>query len=155
MPFLNSQHAFRYLLGKVRDLGDLGGGQSHAAALSDAGDVAGCSLTKGGAMHAFVQLAEEQGMIDLGTIGLYTDFRATSVNSSGVVVGTAGGLKGHKSHGFLYTPQSGMLDLNQLVAKGLKVEVYSAASIDDEGQIAVHGMVNGAEGDFILVAAAK
>ena len=72
--------------GGYRDLGTLGGAASCAAALSDAGHVAGYSQTADGAVRAFVWTAAG-GMRDLGTLPGGAQSRALDVNDAGRVVG--------------------------------------------------------------------
>src|SRR5690242_19055334 len=53
---------------KVTDLGSLGGGNTQATAINDAGQVVGESRTVGGVSHAFMTRPNGVGMTDLGTL---------------------------------------------------------------------------------------
>ena len=66
------------------DLGTLGGNWSSAEAVNDRGEVFGRSLTRDGAMHAF--LWSDGRMSDLGAFDVYAG--AGGVNRGGIAVGT-------------------------------------------------------------------
>lgn len=76
-------------MGGMVDLGTLGGHGSFAVDVNDAGLVVGVSaVANSDEWHAFAW-TEAQGMVDLGSPGVNS--YATSVNSSGQIVGGAGG----------------------------------------------------------------
>lgn len=70
--------------GAIRDLGTLGGATSSAAAINDAGQVAGSAELPNGHSHAFI--SGPGGLTDLGTLGGTESF-ASAINSNGHVVG--------------------------------------------------------------------
>lgn len=70
------------------DLGTLGGSASYGAAVSDDGYVAGCSITKSGAVHAF--LYRDGAMADLAPAGEAGDSCALAVNDHGMAAGRSG-----------------------------------------------------------------
>jgi probable HAF family extracellular repeat protein len=92
------------------DLGDLGGGLSHASAINDRGQVVGYSSTPAFETHAFVWTAGE-GMRDLGTLGGSYSV-ATDINDRGQVVGySTAALDSEEYHAFIWMPEHGMIDL--------------------------------------------
>src|SRR5687768_14416721 len=68
------------------DLGTLGGSDSIAYGINDAGQVVGQSLTAGGDLRAFITGPDGVGMRDLGTLGGNGSI-ARSINDAGQVVG--------------------------------------------------------------------
>jgi probable HAF family extracellular repeat protein len=113
------------------DLGTLGGSRSEAAAINNAGQIAGGSFQPGNTFeHAFLYSGGK--MIDLGTLG-GTLSEATGINSAGAVVGYSylAVYSGGNAivHAFLYSGGS-MTDVGTL-SGSLSV----AEGINDEGQI--------------------
>ena len=68
-----------------------------------------------------------------------------AINSQGHVVGTAYSpdLYGGDGFAFLYTPETGMIDLNTLLPEGSGWLLKVAMGINDQGQIAGMGELNG------------
>ena len=81
-------------------LGTLGGDQSGAAAIDDAGRVVGMSTSASGATHAFVW--QKGVMTDLGALG-GGQSRATAIDEDGVVVGTSRTGRG-RDHAVVWLP---------------------------------------------------
>jgi probable HAF family extracellular repeat protein len=162
----------------VMDLGTLGGGWSVSRSLNAAGQVVGQSRTTGGQDHAF--LWQAGAMTDLGTLGgttsaalsinddgatravlwtggLITELgtlggstsSAHDINNNGQVVGVAQ-TGGGATHGFVW--EAGALyDLNSLLPANSGWQLDGGTyDINDSGQIAGTGLINGHQHAFLL-----
>jgi probable HAF family extracellular repeat protein len=134
--------AFVYDTDGYREIGDLGGGYAHPAAINNLGQVPGTSENADGDVRAFLY-TPGFGMEDLGIIKTWKDrFKADDsfgrdLNDSGVVVGdaAAGNQKGlHANHAFSEAGE-GMVDLGTL-GGGLD---SAAFSINATGDVIVRG----------------
>lgn len=86
----NFYRAFRYRNGRLKDIGDLGGGVATAYAINSLGNVAGSSRTADGYDKPF--LLKGGRMIDLGTLGGHDAWQwnaALGVNDSYQVTGSS------------------------------------------------------------------
>lgn len=115
--------------GRKQDLGSLGGANSTAAAINDAGQVAGTAQLASGEARAFVWDAAG-GMRDLGTLaGNYS--YATAINAAGQVAGYSSDGSGFE-RAVVWDPVKGIADLGTLGGQG----AYSRAfGINDLGQV--------------------
>jgi probable HAF family extracellular repeat protein len=93
-------------------LGNLGGSFSSAADINRFGYVVGRADIATGEVHAFIALAPGGPMQDLGLPIGYTSARATAINDSNVVVGTASGPGGDRA--FSWTSSGGFVILPTL-----------------------------------------
>jgi probable HAF family extracellular repeat protein len=92
------------------------------------------------ANHAFLTTAAGP-MQDLGTLGGAFS-SATGINASGQIVGNSSTTGDAANHAFLYTGGS-MYDVNSLIASTSGWEIVNAVAINDGGQIAGTGWLNG------------
>jgi probable HAF family extracellular repeat protein len=124
--------------GMVRDLGTLGGPASSAAAINDAGQIAGTSFVDGDVQHAF--LYTDGVLQDIGSLGgAFTEARA--LNEAGQVVGYSTYADTEPGTGFssAFVFRDGlMLDLNLVTERPGVWTILDAFGINDSGQIAAY-----------------
>jgi len=130
-PF-DGMRAFLYSNGKMKDLGVLPGfTNSKAYAINNLGQITGGSFSNfdpdtGQSGHVFLYSSGK--MRDLGAFMDAESF-GTSINDLGEIVGVGAG-------SFLYTPRTGMIDLNSLLpTDSVFAYINSAYAINDAGQI--------------------
>lgn len=146
------QHAFLHSGGGMRSLGTLGGRQSHAYAINDAGQVVGDSHTMiipdtnpyndPAPVHAFLYSAGT--MADLGTLGGKNSF-AYGINNHGDVVGTSQTAGDTATRAFLYRSGT-MVDIGTLgglnsIAYGINDTRHIVGSSDLPGNIRSHAFL--------------
>lgn len=135
----------------MQDLGTLpGGGDSSANALNDLGQVAGGSDCGSACQHAVLWSSVAGGAQDLGVLPGTTFSGAYGINNHGAVVGSAGYID-NADHAFIWTPTGGMQDLNDLIPQNSGWTLEYAFAINDNGQIAGWGVLNGQERGFLLM----
>jgi probable HAF family extracellular repeat protein len=125
----NSVHAFLHTPGGGnQDLGTLGGSNSYARAINDAGQITGFSATHDGPVHAFFRTVEGQ-MFDIGTLGGRASF-AYAINDEGEVVGSAKTIL-EEDHAFLWRGGV-MTDLNTYLPRDSGWVLIEAHGINDQ-----------------------
>lgn len=124
----------------VLDLGDLGGGDARANGINNAGQIIGSSRTAALERHGF--LWDAGVMTDIGA------FEPKAINESGAIVGerTVAG----QSEAMLHEDGE-LTDLNSLLPPGTGWVLRSASEINESGQIAGEGLLNGAPRSYLLV----
>ena len=140
-------HAFLYSSGRMQDLGQLWGrAASMARAVNDSGQVVGYGYFWGLLpRHAF--LYSDGSMTDLQTLGGISS-AAWAINAQGQVVGDSNTSAG-ADHAFLYS-NGQMQDLNSMVAPSSGWVLQQATAINNAGQIAGTGIINGQLHAFLL-----
>ncbi len=94
----------------VQDIGTLGGAETLAVDLNEAGQVTGGSFLARGSEHAFVWTAGG-GMRDIGVLPQASNARAAAINRHGVVTGTSEAVPDFPPRAFRWSAAGGMEDL--------------------------------------------
>jgi probable HAF family extracellular repeat protein len=141
------RRAFLYSNGSMQDLGDIGPSEgsrkiSYGNAINDSGQVVGAIGPQGYLLRAF--LFSNGAMSDLGTLNGASASSADDINNAGTIVGESG------DRAFVYSLSGGMADLNSLVVNGEGWVLRRARAVNDAGQIAGYGSLNGADRAFLL-----
>ena len=123
---------------------------SSATAISETGEIAGSfTIGNSGDQHPYVY--RDGSMMDLGTLPGDPGAEAAGVNSLGQVVGTSGsGDPFRPRHAFLWQEDLGLVDLNDLIPRGVGWELQHATAINDAGQIVGYGRIVGQTHAFRL-----
>src|SRR5262249_7267216 len=141
--------------GPLQDLGTLpGGANSAAAGINASGQIVGNADSGATPFHAFIWVSPGP-MQDLGTLPGGSCSEASGINGSGVVVGQSEVAPGPTPctgtfHASVWTASGGVADLNTLIDPTLGRQLTSAVGINDTGQIAGSGIINGQEHAFLM-----
>jgi probable HAF family extracellular repeat protein len=126
-------HAFFWEDGVMTDLGTLGGDNSEAIWINDAGEVAGSADLPGSQTHDAVVWSKGK-IHDLGTVAGDPCSRGSAINARGQVVGGSSDCSNFL-HAFVWGEGGPMLDLNTLIPASLGVQLVYAFNINDHGEI--------------------
>ncbi len=142
-------HAFVWQNGQMQDLGTLGGANSLAYRVNDGGQIVGSSETGAGDQrHAFLWQAGQ--MRDLGALPGTSYSVAYDVNAQGDVVGSAEPVLGSPAKRAFLWRSGHLTDLNALLPARSAWTLQEARAINDKGQIAGEGRLNGHLHAFLL-----
>jgi probable HAF family extracellular repeat protein len=135
----------------MKNLGKLPGGvNSYAFAINDLGQVAGFSDCGTGCDHAVLWSKAKGSILDLGVLPGASDSVALGINNVGQVVGGSSYSATNELHGFVWSPSTGMLDLNNLIPANSGWLLQYPTAINDKGQIVGDGTLNGQAEAFLL-----
>lgn len=127
-------HAFLYENGAMRDIGSLGGLVTHATDIGNGGHVLGFGTDQQGVEHNFIYHNGVMTVLASGTQAI----RALGINGSGDAVGAM--LEGPEHGAWLWSGGQ-LYDVAAMVSPAWRV--YDAVGINDLGQIAATGCLNG------------
>jgi probable HAF family extracellular repeat protein len=136
--------AFLYNGTTMTSLGTFSGGTtgSGGAGINNSGQVTGwASMDKGGSQVSHAFRYSNGTMKNLGSLG-GSFSGGLGINAGGQIVGQADTLDGYY-RAFFYSDDTGMIDLNSLIAPGSGWVLNSANGINDLGQIVGTGTITG------------
>jgi probable HAF family extracellular repeat protein len=123
----------------VRDLGALPGDRvSEALGINNKGEIVGSSGDPNEQTQAVLWSPGGAAIRDLGTLQGGTSSRALAVSNRSEVVGTSHSSDGHRA--FVWTPTSGMQDLNDLLTSRSGFVLTQAVAINTKGVIVAIGV---------------
>lgn len=126
-------HAYLWQSGIMTDLGTLGGDNSEAIWINDAGEIAGSADLPGNALHDAVRWKEGQ-ILDLGTVSGDACSRGRAINARGQIVGGSSDCRNFL-HAFVWEEGGPMTDLNTVIPPGSGLQLTNAFNINDRGEI--------------------
>ena len=139
-------HAFIYTLsGGKQDLGTLGGVFSSPYFMNNKGQVIGASYGNG--PNSFFLYTPVIGMQDFCRLVGVLYCNVTGMNNQGQVVGS---FSSNQYLPFLYSPQTGAVDVNKLLPSGSGWTVDTVSGINDKGQMIGFGIHNGNNVGFLM-----
>jgi probable HAF family extracellular repeat protein len=99
----------------------------YARDINNSGDVVGTFDLQSGPKHAFVSY-DGARRIDLGSLARGNS-GALGINDAGTIVGYSG------TEGFIYTPESGLQNLNSFIDPSLGIDIVAGLDINNAGEI--------------------
>jgi probable HAF family extracellular repeat protein len=117
----------------MKDLGTLGGDNSEAVWINDAGEIAGSADLSGTGLHHAVRWKDGE-MLDLGTVSGDPCSRSKAINARGQIVGASSDCS-NPLHAFLWEEGDPMIDLNTVIPPGSGLQLTFAFNINDRGEI--------------------
>ncbi len=147
-----THHAFLWNQGALADLGTLGGDNSDAYWINDAGEIVGRADVPGSNQYHHGFLWRNGTMIDLGVPNGATCSTAYEINAKDQIIVDAGicgvgGIASLWQDGVLY-------DVNTLIPANSGLFIANLNFINDRGEIAATGVLpNGDQHDLLLIPA--
>src|SRR5712692_5439556 len=126
-------HAYLWQRGTMKDLGTLGGDNSEAIWINDAGEIAGSADLPGNDLHDAVRWKDGQ-ILDLGTVSGDACSRGRAINARGQIVGGSSDCRNFL-HAFVWEEGGPMIDLNTVISPGSGLQLTNALNINDRGEI--------------------
>jgi probable HAF family extracellular repeat protein len=117
----------------MKDLGTLGGDNSEAIWINDAGEIAGSADLPGDELQHAVRWKDGR-ILDLGTVSGDACSRSRAINERGQIVGGSSDCR-NILHAFLWEEGGPMIDLNTVIPPGSGLQLTSAFNINDRGEI--------------------
>jgi probable HAF family extracellular repeat protein len=145
---LNNGGVHSFLWSKTTGMIALPSHGGYAYAINDLGQIAGFEVCGSLCTHA-VFWSKKGSILDLGVLPTDAFSYAYGINNAGQVVGESGHL-GDFDHAFVWSSSSGMQELNNLIPANTGWLLVSARAINDSGQIAGYGILNGQIEAFLL-----
>jgi len=146
-----SHHAFLWNEGALMDLGTLGGDNSDAYWINDAGEIVGAADVPGTEQNHHAFLWQNGKMTDLGTAKGWPCSTAIDINSKGRVIIDTGICFVGGGPGMLW--ENGTLyDLNKLIPPNSGIYISGVNFVNDRGEIGANGVLpNGDQRVLLLV----
>jgi len=144
-------HAFLWNEGALTDLGTLGGDNSDAYWINDAGEIVGSADVPGAQHNHHAFLWKNDKMRDLGIAKGWPCSTAIDINSKGQVIIDTGICFVGGGPGMLW--ENGILyDLNKLIPSNSGVYISGVNFINDRGEIGANGVLpNGDQRVLLLI----
>jgi len=117
----------------MKDLGTLGGDNSEAIWINDAGEIAGSADLPGNDLHDAVRWKDGR-ILDLGTVSGDACSRGRAINARGQIVGGSSDCRNFL-HAFVWEEGGPMIDLNTVISPGSGLQLTNALNINDRGEI--------------------
>jgi len=117
----------------MKDLGTLGGDNSEAVWINDAGGIAGSADLSGTGLHHAVRWKDGE-IFDLGTVSGDPCSRSKAINARGQIVGVSSDCS-NPVRAFLWEEGGPMIDLNTVIPPGSGLQLTFAFNINDRGEI--------------------
>jgi probable HAF family extracellular repeat protein len=135
-------HAFFWENGIMTDLGTLGGNNSQAFWLNEAGVIAGSADLQTPGLHDAVRWKDGQ-ILDLGTVDGDACSHSRAINARGQIVGGSSDCHSFL-HAFVWEEGGPMIDLNTVIPPGSGLQLTIAFNINNRGEILAKSIPVGA-----------